>query len=740
MYNLDSRTAKDLLESRNVSYQERGGELILACLFNNCDEDSRANEAHLYINAHTGQYHCKKCGESGNLSGIQKVLGIENLTKVNTRTHTKSQLTVETVTKAHSSLPDSLRQWLHQRGVTDEAITEYQLGFGHYYGLDWLTIPVFDVDGHPLFFKLRRLPKDDKSAAKYMFWPKGSQTALYNAQKISRDETTLMICEGELDTIVTFTHQLIPSVSSTAGAASFDISWLDSFSSLEKIYVSYDKDKAGAEGATTLIEKLAKKLPSTTIYKVSLPEEMPEKSDLTDYYLKYGQNPDQLIEDLAELTAGPDPIDVSKFNVMNSDDVIKVLGQTIKRDDENKLVTFLCQLSAYTEDSQLNLSFNAPSSSGKSFIPIEVARLFPQEDVLELGHTSPTSFFHGRSQFNQETEEHLVDLSRKVIVFLDQPHTMLLEYLRPILSHDKKEIRVQITDKQQKNGLRAKNIVLRGYPAVIFCSAGLRLDEQEATRFLLLSPEISQEKIRAGVIESLRRNVDPEGYQAALDENTDRSLLKARILAIRRSGVTNILIKDKAMIERRFLSSAKKLKPRHQRDIKRLVSLIKIFALLNLWWRNKDGGTIFASESDTIEAFKIWDKISRSQELNIPPYLYQMYEDIILSAFNDKNDDRGDGFVNITGKIGVTRQEVMTKHYEVYGRPLDSIAFRQQMIPMLNQAGLISEEPDPNDKRGKLIYPQSNEKNSELRGGVEIFSQEEISEKSIDFGDFEPAI
>ena len=85
---------------------------------------------------------------------------------------------------------------------------------------------------------------------------------------------------------------------------------------------------------------------------------------------------------------------IKKYPPLSAKELIEILGTTIKHDNDNKLVAFLCQLSAYTEDSQFNLSFNAPSSSGKSFIPIEIAKLFPPEDVLELGYVSPTSFFH----------------------------------------------------------------------------------------------------------------------------------------------------------------------------------------------------------------------------------------------------------------------------------------------------------------------------------------------------------
>ncbi len=118
---------------------------------------------------------------------------------------------------------------------------------------------------------------------------------------------------------------------------------------------------------------------------------------------------------------------------------------------------------------------------------------------VTLGYCSPTSFFHDAAGYDKEKNIYIIDLSRKILIFLDQPHNQLLERLRPILSHDKKEIRLKITDKSQKSGLRTKNLIIKGYPSVIFCSAGLNIDEQEGTRFILLSPETSQEKIRDAI-------------------------------------------------------------------------------------------------------------------------------------------------------------------------------------------------------------------------------------------------
>lgn len=383
-------------------------------------------------------------------------------------------------------------------------------------------------------------------------------------------------------------------------------------------------------------------------------------------------------------------------------------------------------MSAYTENAQFNISYNAPSSTGKSYIPTEIARLLPEEDVLELAYCSPTAFFHDVGEWNKEMKGYVVDLSRKILIFLDQPHTQLLERLRPLLSHDKKEINVKITDKSQKFGLKTKNVLLKGYPAVIFCTAGLTIDEQEATRFLLLSPEVNHEKIRQGILESIRKEADNESYKSWLEENPERKLLKERIRAIKLENIREIKITNYEKVVERFLSKNKVLKPRHQRDIKRLTSLIKSFALVNLWWRDRNGSTITANEKDIEQAFAIWDIISVSQELNLPPYIYNLYQEVILKAWGEKNSNRNEGFVEATGLLGLSRQEILQKHFEVYGRMLDTHQLRQQILPMLETAGLIVQEADQNDKRKMLVYPTAlstkspAQKNSENDGGVKI--------------------
>lgn len=392
--------------------------------------------------------------------------------------------------------------------------------------------------------------------------------------------------------------------------------------------------------------------------------------------------------------------DQISFKPLRPQDLSRILGLTIKKDEENKVVTFLCQLSAYSENAQFNESFNAPSSTGKSYIPLETADLFPQEDVMKLGNCSPTAFFHEQGAFNKETNVITVDLSRKIIIFLDQPHNALLERLRSLLSHDQKEMQSKITDKNQKGGNRTKTVIIRGYPSVIFCSASMQIDEQEATRFFLLSPEASQEKIREAVRQKIAKESDNAGFRSRLDEDPERRLLKERILAIRNEKIGEINIANPKDITERFLGQRKFMKPRHQRDVGRLLALVKAFSLLNLWWRERDGTTLTANSEDVEAAFGIWDKISLCQEMNLPPYVYKLYDEVILPAWEEKRQRTGDA----DGQ-GLTRQEILKQHYEVYGRMMDGNQLRQQILPVLVTAGLISQEPHPIDRRKMLIYP-----------------------------------
>ena len=75
----------------------------------------------------------------------------------------------------------------------------------------------------------------------------------------------------------------------------------------------------------------------------------------------------------------------------------------------------------------------------------------------------------------------VVNLHQQIEVFIDQPSDALQRELRPILSHDRKELEASITDRTAKGSNRTKKVIIVGYPTTISSSVSHLLDEQEQT-------------------------------------------------------------------------------------------------------------------------------------------------------------------------------------------------------------------------------------------------------------------
>ena len=98
-----------------------------------------------------------------------------------------------------------------------------------------------------------------------------------------------------------------------------------------------------------------------------------------------------------------------------------------------------------------------------------------------------------------ENARTLIDLRGKILVFLEPPQHELWNLLKPILSHDSEEIEFPFVDKTER-GFQPKRVVVKGWPACIFCSAR---DESNwpvwpeiQSRFLITSPNMNATKYR----------------------------------------------------------------------------------------------------------------------------------------------------------------------------------------------------------------------------------------------------
>jgi hypothetical protein len=392
--------------------------------------------------------------------------------------------------------------------------------------------------------------------------------------------------------------------------------------------------------------------------------------------------------------------------------ITEYLEPIIKRDEVAKVVAFLVQFSTYLPDDQLNLIIASLSSTGKSHILLNIAKLFPDEDVLILGYSSPKAFFHELGELDKERKKIIINLERKNIIFQDQPHPELLGKLRPILSHDRKETEIKITDKSQKGGNLTKTVLIRGFPAVSFATTYLKLDDQEITRALIVSPEISQEKIEESIKLSIKEKIDKE-FIDLIEHNEGLKILKERILGFKEvsKNIKQVIFVD--FKEEDILSLFKDKKsfaPKDMRNIKKFMALCECLAGLNYIFDRIEGDTLLVRKEDVLEADKLWKEIGKYQEIGVMPFALEVYYKVILPLHKD-------GLV-------LTKKVIMKGIKERFSASIQLWYLEQQVLPALESCGFVSIEKNPQDRRQIIIIPLVDvEKNEEKEGEDEGISE-----------------
>jgi len=227
--NISNITIKEYLGEKGIPFRESGKEIIAKCLFNDCDSDSKGDEAHLYFNTETGQYDCKKCGAKGNILTLAKHLGdMDEKPK-------RAKFNTDLVDKCHAAMPEHIRKYLNARGISNATIDQYKLGYGQFYRRPWITYA---------FFKLRQDPDHGNEK---MTYPKGIEAQLYDWETLTKPNIPIVVCEGEMDRLL-LVSQMISAVTSTHGAMTFKEEWVEKIRKDKKIYICYDNEAYGNTG------------------------------------------------------------------------------------------------------------------------------------------------------------------------------------------------------------------------------------------------------------------------------------------------------------------------------------------------------------------------------------------------------------------------------------------------------------------------------------------------------------
>jgi len=354
---------------------------------------------------------------------------------------------------------------------------------------------------------------------------------------------------------------------------------------------------------------------------------------------------------------------------------LQELSLEIKRDESTKSITLLTCLSAYGDDPQ-NEMLKGESSIGKTWNAMNVVRYFPPEDVWLLGGLSPTALVHDHGQLEHaETGEpldedyvdnkmdewdeknpepdkgkvahkkkrtaylrqvkkewkaipkkYVVDLSRKILLFLEAPHVDTFNRLRPILSHDAYEITYKFTDRGAKQGLATQTVTLRGWPATIFCTTDKTWMEDLATRSFTATPSTAVEKLKAAIILTGEKESTPWLFEGGVNELFTGYILelKNELLA----GWRPIIPFAKLLADRTPPSLG-----RDMRDFKHLLTLVKMMALLHFYVRPKveiaGRKYVLATMKDFAKILEIWSDVEATTRSGLSGEEMEMYNCLV---------------------------------------------------------------------------------------------------------------
>lgn len=185
---------------------------------------------------------------------------------------------------AQAISPEALA-YLKGRGISEQVAGLYSLGVvtdpipGHEMYTGWLSIPYITALGLCVGFKFRRL---DDGKPKYGS-PLGQKSHLYNVCDLTENSSSIVVCEGELDTIIVSGALHLAAVGIPGVAA-----WKPHFAKLlngyEMVYIAGDNDvkEDGTNPGAEFSRRVASEVINSTI--VTLPAGM----DINEFYIRNG--------------------------------------------------------------------------------------------------------------------------------------------------------------------------------------------------------------------------------------------------------------------------------------------------------------------------------------------------------------------------------------------------------------------------------------------------------------------
>ncbi len=301
--------------------QRRGYELKAECPFKEFHEGHADNNPSLTVNLQKGVYYCNTCHSKGNIHTIYKHLENKSseeawfdlgdalkLPRPDGTKPARPDIEPGLIQEYHSALmklTGPLREVLRvRRGLTDDTLKKFRLGWDG----ERLTIPIYDEYNTLVNFRRYKWNsnEDQYKVINYQDELGNSygEVRIFGVDRLIDEDTEYIVwCEGEMDRIITEQYGF-PAACPTSGAGTFKPEWARLFRNKKRVYLAQDNDEAGRNATKRLCEKLYR---IVDVYVVNWPDDFPDKGDLTDFFTKCNQTPEDLHRLLEKATKYIDP-------------------------------------------------------------------------------------------------------------------------------------------------------------------------------------------------------------------------------------------------------------------------------------------------------------------------------------------------------------------------------------------------------------------------------------------------
>lgn len=294
--------------------KDKNGNIQTTCPFH---KEGKEKKPSFGINKETGMYHCFSCNASGSLiSLVKNTLNIKTYELAKQwlidsfpstiyvedeipmleygipKTNKKQTITVAPKKYVSNEELKSYRyyhQYMYDRGLTNEIIKNYDIGFDLNFKLQigkqpngepvygppipCITFPIKDEKGNCVFVARRAVN------TKFFYYPDGVEKplyGLYEMKQTKRNITELWICESMLDALKYNAYNENPNrycVALNGIGSDLQIKQINN-SEILNIVIAMDNDNSGKDGAKTLASRIKHKFiqfVKIPKYKIKLP-------------------------------------------------------------------------------------------------------------------------------------------------------------------------------------------------------------------------------------------------------------------------------------------------------------------------------------------------------------------------------------------------------------------------------------------------------------------------------------